>query len=253
MEIITSIKNPIIVKTLKIKKDCKNKIFLEGVKLILDALDYGLNIDYLLICKDKEEFFKEKYPFLFEKTAYIISNNVLNSLCDTNTPQGIVAIFDFKKFDIDIPKNNFIVLDNIQDPGNLGTIIRSASGTSFKELFLINCVNPFNQKVIRSSMGGIFKEKIYFINSIKDFISFATNNKLKLLVATMEGSNIFEFSKPESPFGLVVGNEGKGVSPELKNITTNKISIPMKNGLESLNAGVSCSIIIYCLDNMKSN
>jgi len=91
--------------------------------------------------------------------------------------------------------NNFLVLENIQDAGNVGTIIHSASGTSFKDIFLINCASVFNQKVVRSTMGGIFKE-----------------NLCPLVIADMSGQNLFKFKKPTSNFGVVIGNEGKRVS-----------------------------------------
>ncbi len=252
MEVITSIKNNIVLQTIK-NKNSKDKIFLEGIKLIKEAISYGLNLNYYLILNTKQEILKKEFSFLFDSTYYLISDNVMKKLAETKSPQGIIGIFDFKNEFLAKPENNFLVLENIQDPGNLGTIIRSASGTSFKEIYLINCVYPYNQKVIRSSMGGLFKERIYIFKDISDFISFATNYKLKLIVATMEGKNLFNFKKPAFPFGIVIGNEGNGVSNTLKNFAFDNISIPMANDLESLNAGVSCSIIIYCLDNIKSN
>ena len=146
---------------------------------------------------------------------------------------------------------NFIVLDHIQDPGNLGTIIRSASGTSFKNIFLINCVDVFSQKVIRSSMGGIFKIKAKKFVSCNEFLSFALAQNLKYYVASMEGENLFGIKNKISNIGVAVGNEGNGVSSLIKDRAFKTISIPMQNGLESLNVGVSCSIIIYYLDNLR--
>lgn len=251
MDIITSRKNPIVQKTIKIKKESNGFLFLENIKLICEAKEAGHKVQYVLIEKDKLDFFKLNYSFIFENENYIVSEDVLQTICDTKTPQGIVAIVEFQNKKVDEIKGNFLVLENLQDPGNLGTIIRSASGTSFKDIILINCVNFLSQKVIRSTVGGIFKENLFAFKSKEEFFEFYKDKNLPLFVADMNGENLFEMKKNNEPFGLIIGNEGSGVSKELKELSTKIISIPMKNELESLNAGVSCSIIIYYLDNIK--
>ncbi len=251
MDIITSNKNPIAQKTIKIKKDGENFLFLENIKLICEAKDAGHKIMYVLIEKKKFDYFKTNFPFVLESELYIVSEDVLSKICDTKSPQGIVAVVEFHNKNPDKIESNFLVLENVQDPGNVGTIIRSASGTSFKDIFLIDCVSIFNQKVIRSTMGGIFKENLFSFKSLDDFLEYFKDNGFPLLVADMDGENLFEMKKMKEPFGVVIGNEGNGVSKQLKNLATKSISIPMKNGLESLNAGVSCSIITYFLDNIR--
>ena len=251
MEIITSNKNPIAQKTIKIKKDGENFLFLENIKLICEAKDAGHKIMYVMIEKKKFDYFKTNFPFVLESEFYIVSEDVFSKICDTKSPQGIVAVVEFHNKKPDKIESNFLVLENVQDPGNVGTIIRSASGTSFKDIFLIDCVNIFNQKVIRSTMGGIFKENLFSFKSLDEFLEFFKDKEYPLLVADMDGENLFEMKKMKEPFGVVIGNEGNGVSKQLKNLATKSISIPMKNGLESLNAGVSCSIITYFLDNIR--
>lgn len=249
MEIITSVKNDIIRQTIDVRDNPKDKLFLENLKMINDCFLAGNKILYSLIDKNKSEQIFASYPFLKTFKYYLVSENVIESLSKVRTPQGIVCVFEFlqdKKLNL---QENFICLDNLQDPGNVGTIIRSASGTSFKNIFLINCVNILNQKVIRSSMGGIFKQNFKTFENDAQFLEFIKSNKLNYLVADMQGENLFNSKFDISPLGIVVGSEGNGVSQLLKDNAFATISIPMKNGLESLNAGVSCSLIIYTLDN----
>ena len=145
------------------------------------------------------------------------------------------------------PNGNYLVLDELQDPGNVGTLIRSALGANFLDIYLLNSVNISNEKLIRSSMGAIFKTKIYQVSK-DEFISNYKKWNKPLYVCDMDGENIYK-THISNNAGIVVGNEGNGVSAEIRGISTGSISIPMKNGLESLNAGVSGSIIMYHLSN----
>ncbi len=250
MEIITSVKNDLIKKIRDIRDNSKEKLFLDNPKTIVEALESGEKLEYLLINSKMEDEIVNRYPLFCENDYILVGENVIENLSSTKTPQGVVAVFDFSKKEIDL-RDNFICLDTLQDPGNLGTIIRSASGTSFKNIFLINCVNFLNQKVVRSSMGGIFKLNFKTFDSAEDFVKFAKENNLKFVVADMMGENVFKTRLNFSPLGVVVGSEGQGVSEFLRKNAEKLVSIPMKNGLESLNAGVSCSIIIYSIENNR--
>lgn len=249
MEIITSVKNPLIIKTKEIKLNPSGKLFLENPKLIKEAFLSNLTFDYVLIDEKKFENLLKEYSFLKNTKNILVSNSVLSSLSDTKTPQGVIAVVEFQFSKLNLPKQNFLVLENIQDPGNLGTIIRSARGTSFLDIYLIDCVSPFNQKVIRSAMGNLFCVNLYSFKTTQEFLTFANKNNLNFFVADMNGQNLFKFS--EKNIGVVIGNEGNGVSSEIKKFSKGSLTIPMKNGLESLNAGVSASIIMYYLDNLN--
>lgn len=251
MEIITSVKNPLVIQTKKIKDGTKGKLFIENPKLIKEAFQSNLSFDYVLISKQKYENILKEFSFLKKLNLQIVGDNVIEHLSDTKQPQGLIAVVNFEPRNLEKPKGNFIVLESLQDPGNLGTIIRSARGTSFKDIYLINTVNYCNQKVVRSAMGNLFDVNLYTFSSTEEFVKFANENKLNLMVADLDGENLFDIKKPLVNHGIIIGNEGNGVSKQLKDFVNKKISIPMKNGLESLNAGVSCSIIIYYLDNLK--
>ena len=253
MEVITSVKNPLIVKIRKLKDNFDGKLFLDNPKTAEEAYLLGFNIELCLIDIEVKDKVLNSFKFLNKISKTYVSSNVLSVLTDVKTPQGVVCVVNIPKKELSLPQNNFLVLENLQDPGNLGTIIRSARGTDFKDIYLINCVSPYNQKVVRSTMGAIFNQNLYFFASTQEFIDFSKNNNLKLCVGTMDGENLFNFKMPKHNFGVVIGNEGRGVSKELINLATHKVSIPMKNNLESLNAAVACSIMMYYFDNVKNS
>ena len=136
-----------------------------------------------------------------------------------------------------------LILDNIQDPGNMGTLLRTSAATNFKSVLLINCVDIYNDKVLRSTMGGIFRVNCIQIKA--EELQQLKENNYCIFKADMKGENIFNYSKPVKPFALVIGNEANGVSQQVSNFCTHTLSIPMQNGVESLNAGVSGSILMY--------
>lgn len=247
MEIITSVKNKTVVDALNLKKDKNDYVFLEGEKQLVEAINNNSQIEKVFVIDTKYEEFAKKYQKIKEIVA--VSSNVIEKLTSTKTPQGVIAIVKFESLKLRKPNGNYLVLDNIQDPGNMGTIIRSAVGADFLDIYSINSVDFRNDKVVRSTMGNIFKVNIFQTNN-QEFIENFKNWNLPLYSADFGGENIFEF-KPENKFGVVIGNEGNGVSEEISNICTKKITIPMKNNLESLNAGVSSAIIMYVLSNNK--
>lgn len=244
MEVISSNKNQTIVQIKKLL-DGKNTLLLEGSKIIAEAILSGITLNYLIV-RDGEDI----TPFTADKTL-IVTENVFKNLSDTVTPQGVLAVGEYEQKPLEKPLGNFLVLDTIQDPGNLGTLIRSASGTDFRDIFLINCANFTSSKVVRSSMGGLFRTNIFTFKTVQEFIDFAKKSNLNVAVCDMAGENLFDIKSKPKNLGIVVGNEGNGVSKELRDFAKTTIKIPMKNNLESLNAGVSGSIIMYYLDNLN--
>ena len=238
---ITSKENGVFKSLKKLKKD-KEYLFLDNPKLIKEAISAGFEIEYVIIC---ENSIVDNFLIKKAKQKIELSNSLFNSFTTTCASQGIIGIVKNKKLNIKSPSGNFLILDNLQDPGNVGTLLRSAVGANFKDIYLIDCVNALNEKLVRSSMGAIFKLNIY--ESSKDnFIAFANNNlkEKDIFVADMSGENVFN-AKSKKQFGIILGNEGNGVSKEMYSIANKVVSIPMKNNLESLNVAVAGSILMF--------
>lgn len=243
-------KNNEFIKQLKSKKR-KNLflLFLDNPKTIREAISSGYSVLYILIDKEKQNLIEEFSCF---NNLIVTNSSIIKEFTSVKTPQGIIAVLESEQKKLDSLSTNFLVLDGIQDAGNLGTLLRTALGTNFKSIILLNCVSISNDKVIRSSMGSIFKLDIYQISKQK-FINFATEKKLKLFLCDINGENIFNFKPPKNIFGIVLGNEGNGISNEIKCLTKNKISIPTQNDLESLNVAVAGSLIMIELNNKLLN
>lgn len=235
--------NNLIKELKKQKRESCSLLFLDNIKIIKDALKAGLKPKYLLATNDKIELFKDI------ASSYLVDRKVIEQLSDSKTPQGVVCIIDYIQDSLLPPQNNFLVLDGLQDPGNVGALIRTACACGFNEIYLIDSVKINNSKLIRSSAGTIFLTNIYSCKR-GNFVKMVKDNNLYLIKTDMKGENIFK-SKFENKIGLVIGNEGAGVSKELSDLCKKTISIPMLNDVESLNASISGSIIMYQISKDK--
>jgi TrmH family RNA methyltransferase len=197
----------------------------------------------LLTCQ-KIRYIVKKQSLSFDYYGEIIqvTDDLFNTISDEINPQGILAVIDIPKTDIFKPEKSCILLDGISDPGNIGTIIRTAAACGYKDIYLCNCVDPFNPKSVRASMSGIYYVNLINIdrNTVNDIIN------IPIITADINGQNLFNFTPPEK-FCLVIGNEANGVTDIIKNKSDYIVKIPMKSSVESLNAAVSAGIIMYNL------
>lgn len=245
---ITSINNPTVKFTtsLKDKKDivANNVCLVEGEKIVVDLINSGAKLSRLFVEEKKIDKFADLIS-KFENQTYKITEQVAKKMSDTVTNPGIFAIFELpKKKDFDF-NDKFLVIDNLQDPSNLGAIIRSALAFGFKNIVSINSVFPYLPKVIRSSMGYVFNVNFYNM-TIEQLSQSKTDFDFKLVSANLNGNNLNEI-QIDGVYGLIIGNEGNGVSKALQSLSDITVTIPMQNNVESLNASVSASIIMYNL------
>lgn len=225
-----------LISNLKKQKQQKSLLFLDNVKIIKDALP---KINAKLILSTFETL-----PFdAGDVKVYRTDDRTINMLADTVTPQGVLCVAEFKRQELSPTMGNFLVLDALQDPGNAGTLIRTSVACGFSAVFLVDSVHITNAKLVRSSVGAVFNQNVFEMSK-EEFIEFAVSNKLPLAKCDMNGENVFK-KVFENPIGVVVGNEGQGVSEEISKLCKISLSIPMKGNIESLNAGVSGSIIMY--------
>jgi len=247
METITSLNNNRIVMYTKLNdkkyRDEYKMFLLENYKLAIEAISRGEDLVSIIIREDMQEKYKDIIDKVSEKII-IVPNNVFSRISDTIISQGIIAVARIKKQKLisDI-KGKTLVLDRIQDAGNMGTLMRSAEGFGFENVILVNSVDPYNPKVIRSCGGSVFSLNI-LKNTENEVLLHAKSNNFAIFVADMDGKDLYKVENfPENTM-VIIGNEGHGDSSSFMENSTTKIMIPMTSNLESLNAGVSGAIIM---------
>ncbi|EHA1005348.1 RNA methyltransferase [Clostridium perfringens] len=235
------------IKKLKEKKHRikSNKYLIEGLRFVEEAIKSKVSIDSIIFT----ESFKEKNPDLFLKineNIKLIQMNeaLLKQLCSTENPQGIVGVINMQNKEL--KSGELVVLvDKVQDPGNMGTIIRTAHAAGAAGIVMTKgTVDIYNDKTLRSTMGSIFYIPIVEDNSL-DFVKSLKKEGYKLVVSSLQGKNNFFEENLQGKVMIAVGNEGNGVSDELYDIADIKVKIPMPGEAESLNVAVATSIMIY--------
>ena len=223
--------------SLKQKKNRKEYglYLVEGVKMVRELIKYNQNIQAVIGVSGIIDEFRG-YDFEIIE----VTDSVLETVCDTVTPQGVVAVVKIPERTFTEITNTCVCLDGVQDAGNLGTILRIMTAVGVKDLYLIDSVDAYLPKTVRSSMSGIFCVNIYETT----FEEFKEKLKIPLVIADMDGESVFEFNS-DSAFCLLLGSEAHGVSDNAKALAQKTVKIPMKNDLESLNVGVSAGIILY--------
>jgi len=179
-----------------------------------------------------------------EADCHIVKEFELLNLSALKTPNQALLVIPYPPHE-NIPVVNewYIALDEIQDPGNMGTIIRIADWFGINNIICSpGCVDIYNPKVVQSAMGGHLRVKLFE----SDLVQFLDSVSLPKLAATLNGQNVYETDKPKAGV-LIIGNESKGVSEKILDMATQKITIPRKGGAESLNAGVSAGILCALL------
>lgn len=254
---ITSSSNQFIkdIKKLNRKRNRwkEKKYIIEGIKIIEEAINENLKLNYIVYSEEalqNDELNKLLNTIENKATLVEVSNSIFEEISDTENPQGVLGVlsFDINNCD-DIRKYNqanFIFLDALQDPGNLGTIIRSADAFNISGIILgEGCVDPYNQKVVRSTMGSIFRVPIYMCENSITFLEDIKENGFNIISTDLNGLELSEGLKNLNKNIFIIGNESKGVREEYLNLSNKRIKIPMPGKAESLNAGVAASIIMY--------
>lgn len=250
MDIIASTHNQHIrfLRSLYTKKgrDAARCYAVEGVNIVKDIpADLAVAAYYV----DAARY--DRLAPIFAGTAapvYVVQPEVLSSAIDTVEPSGLVAVLP-----IPTPVASWqqatcaLVLDGVSDPGNVGTLVRTAVAAGYRDILLLGGADPYAPKVVRATMGGIYRAAIHRL-SLADYLSQCAGRHIYLL--DMQGADIFA-ARPQAPFDLVVGSEAHGVSQPLRAVATATLSIPMAGGLESLNAAVAGGIAMYLLQHNK--
>lgn len=265
-EMITSSSNSIIkeIKSLHRKKDrwIKRSFFVEGIRAVEECIKSSTKIAYLVYSdmlfsiNGGKELFDKLDPQ--KNKLYYISDKLFKEISDTEKPQGILAVveYDLKKIDEVLKdKENFIILlDRVQDPGNIGTIIRTADAFGSNGVIVTEgCVDIFNPKTIRSTMGSIFHIPLLYYKSATEAIKDLKDNSITVITTSLDAKDYCFDVDFKISFALVIGNEASGVSSEVMTDSDLLIKIPMPGEAESLNAAIASSVIMYEVLRQRQN
>ena len=259
---VTSLANPIVkdIKALALKKfrDQQHAFMAEGLKLVIDALDSGWTIRTLIFSKaGKGNAAVEKVAartVAAGGTVLEASEKVLAAITRRDNPQMVVGVFEQRLVPLSAirPKAGdvWIALDRVRDPGNLGTLIRSAVGAGFDGILLYgDCVDPYSPKVIRSTMGTFAYCNLWSITD-QEIEDLQANGFELCITAGLGGTNLYE-SRFSNKTILAIGSEAHGVCDALQQRATQKITIPLQPQCESLNAAVAGSICMFHISNVR--
>ena len=246
MQSITSAKNPRVqswraLRTAKGREE-QSAFLVEGTRMVREALDSGFELQALLL----REGFDPPFDVPADAPVYSLPEHVFASVCDTKTPQGAAAVLS-RRFR-PLSGARFIALDAVQDPGNVGTIIRTADAAGFDGVLLSpECADLFSPKVLRSTMGSIFRLSFAFPPDLPAALRGFREQGFSVLSSQLDGDPFYERKEVRPSFILVIGNEGNGISAPVKAEATHRLRLPMRGGAESLNAAVAAGIMMYDL------
>ncbi len=254
MQVITSKENEYVkhVRKLKDKKyrDEHHEFIVEGTKLVEEAIQEGMDIHKIIICEDCVEGGVIEQKTMYEIAKYpcmYVTEKILKHMTDVASPQGMLAVIhkEDKEEEIDFTQDVMLLLDGIQDPGNLGTMIRTADSCAMNQIIVSkDTADPYNPKVVRSTMGAIYRVKIIRVESLEKTIKQLQKRGIKVLGTSLQAEkSIYTIDYKKKAY--VIGNEANGVKPEVLEACTELVKIPMLGRAESLNAAVAASVILY--------
>lgn len=250
-DIISSTRNQFVklAKSLQEKKfRSETGLFLaEGINLLKDMPD-SVTVEYIFVTKQRMDEFSsisssERSSGLFYTRAqvYCVTEEVMQYISDTKTPYGILAVCRIPERSFRLPEKNAILLDGVSDPGNIGTIIRCAAACDFKDVYLLDTADLYSPKVVRATLGGLFRVNTYVINAEEAEELISSTQSIAL---DMNGENILE-KKVEGPVLLIAGSEAHGVRKDFLDLAGKIYSLPMHNGIESLNVAIASAVAMY--------
>ena len=257
---ITSVGNARIKRVIALKEKAKlrrdeNVFVIEGVRMFQEAPESHINELYLTeeFERTSDEMTREKIKQCRKNQRTVVENvtrQVFDKISATVTPQGILGIVDQPQYNMeDLLKTAtpmLLIVENIQDPGNLGTIFRTAEGAGVDGIIMSKeTVDLYNPKTIRSTMGSIYRVPYLITEDLKEGILTLKNKGIKVFAAHLSGNDIYDGISFRGACAFLIGNEGNGLSDEIAALASTKIKIPMQGQVESLNAAIAAALLMY--------
>ena len=252
MERITSAKNPLIQRMRRLRdrreRERTGRMLVEGEVMIREALSCGLTIGAVLAVDEKADFAQELSEL--GAKAVLVSQDLIGSVCETKSPQGVCAEFSMPEpTPVGQLPDRVVVLDGVQDPGNVGTIWRTADAAGFGAvLFGEGCADPLSPKVLRAAMGSGFRLP-YARAVLTECLPEMQKDGCCVIASELHGEDFYRRPPLPKRIALVIGNEAAGVSPEVLSLADVRLKLPMRGGAESLNAAIAAAVMMYDIAN----
>lgn len=261
-EMITSASNKkvrnVMLLSAKSKERKKQKLFVaEGVKMFLEAPDERIREVYISeeLLKDQESFLavSNKIAAILQRKCALVETvkkDVFQKMCDTKTPQGILCLVEMPKYGLERllyeEEGLYLILEDIQDPGNLGTMIRAGEGAGITGVVMSShTVDVYNPKTIRATMGSIYRVPVVYEENLDMTIQAMKRKGIRIYAAHLKGENAYDKEDYQQATAFLIGNEGKGLSRPIADLADSYVKIPMLGQVESLNAAIAATLFIY--------
>lgn len=257
---ITSTANPQIKNLIQLQK--KNRLrqeqgifIIEGIKMYREA-----PADQIVKTYVSESFYeKHQNEDIWKgESLEIVADRVFEAASDTKTPQGVLSLVKRFMYTMDdiIQENKplIMILENIQDPGNLGTIVRTGEGAGITGVIMsTGTVDIYNPKTIRATMGSIYRVPFCYTENMEEVMQKLKERQIKTYAAYLEGSSVYDVQNYKEAAAFLIGNEGNGLTKELAESADYRIRIPMCGKVESLNAGIASAVLMYEAQRQRRN
>ena len=253
---ITTTQNKQIKQIIKLKKSArerrKQELFLvEGIRMFTEIPE-----EYLYKVYASEDFYNEHRVIFEHMDVELVSPQVMKEISDTMTPQGVLALVKMMKYSLEDlleqEKPLFLVLENLQDPGNLGTILRTGEGAGINGVIMSHdTVDIYNPKVVRSTMGSLYRVPFVYVDDLHGLLEEMKKNKITLFAAHLKGEKYYYEADLSGKCAFLIGNEANGLTWETASMADTYIKIPMSGQVESLNAAMAAGILMYDMRRQK--
>jgi len=251
--VISSHSNPQVKNIIALQKRSKIRkeqgvFVIEGVKMLLEAP--GDRVEKVYVSESFKRAGKERNQ-LERYSCEVVSDSVFQSISATSTPQGVLAMVKCPHYDLnrilesrEVPK--LLILETIQDPGNLGTMLRTGEGTGVTGIIMDSTTaDIYNPKAIRSTMGSIYRVPFVYVENLQEAVIKVKEQEIHVFAALLKGERDFDQEDYTKPTGFLIGNEANGLSDEITALADSYIKIPMAGAVESLNAAIAASLLLY--------
>ncbi|NBH13747.1 RNA methyltransferase [Lachnospiraceae bacterium] len=248
---ITSSSNPQMKYIVQLNKKAKTRyeqrvFVVEGVKMWQETPAEQIRKIYVSQCFLQDP---DKQRRLEQYDYEVVADRVFQRVCDTKTPQGILCLVKMPEYelkDLLVEKAHLLILEDIQDPGNLGTMLRTGEGAGITGVIMSRgTVDVFHPKVIRSTMGSLFRVPFYITENLSHTIASIKEQGITVYAAHLKGDLSYDRPDYTDACGFLIGNEGNGLSAEIASLADTFIRIPMEGEVESLNAATAAALLTY--------